>query len=200
MDENLLQDRVAEFLGSLVFASNRALSRTQAFRDLEAKVSRLEEDAAARAKVFANRETALYLEVTNLRQIEKDIKKALQEKSLEAVELEAKILPLRIRNVELDDLLTEVKGKMADLENKSTRREVLLGKVEGELVELKGELAEKSESLKRVEEEIMNDTVAAYGEGFQDVIAQFTCAYPEIDPSLFHESKYVVDGQIVPRG
>jgi len=49
----------------------------QAFRDLEAKVPRLEEDAPARAKTFAHRETTLYLEVTNLRQIEKDIKKTL---------------------------------------------------------------------------------------------------------------------------
>jgi len=199
VDENFLQDRVAEFLGPLVFASNPALARTQAFRDLEAKISRLEEDATARAKTFAHRETALYLEVTNLRQIEKDIKKTLQEKSLEAVELEAKILPLHTRNVELDDLLTELKGKMADLESRSTRREVLLGKVEGELAELKGEPAEKFESFKRVEEELMNDTTAAYGEGCQDVVAQFTCAYPETNPSLFHESKYVVDGQIVPR-
>ena len=60
-----------------MFASNRAFARMQAFRDLEAKVPRLEEDAPARAKTFAHRETTLYLEVTNLRQIEKDIKKTL---------------------------------------------------------------------------------------------------------------------------
>jgi len=139
---------MAEFVGSLLFASNWALARTQAFRDLEAKVSRLDEDSAARAKVFANRETALYLEVVNLRQIEKDVKKALQDKSLATVELEAKILPLRTRNVELDNLVSELRGKMADLESRSTRREVLLGKVEGELAELKNELAEKTESFR----------------------------------------------------
>jgi len=55
------------------------------------------------------------------------------------------------------------------------------------------------ESLRRTEEELTNDAVAAYGEGFQDVVAQFACAYPEVDPSLFDESKCVVDGQIVPR-
>jgi len=190
LEEDLLQDRVAEFLGSLVFTSNRALARTQAFRDLEAKMTKLEEDSAARAKVFANRETVLYLEVANLRQIEKDVKKALQDKSLEAVELEAKILPLRTRKVELEDLVAELKGKMVDQESRSTRYEVLLGKVEGELVE-------KTESFRRAEEELMNDVVAAYGEGFQDVLAQFTCTYPETDPSLFDESKCVVDGQIV---
>ena len=193
LEENLLQDRVAEFLGSLVFASNRALSRTQAFRDLEAKMAKLEEDFAARAKVFANRKTALYLEVANLRQIEKDVKKAFQDKSLEAVELEAKILPLRTCKVELEDLVAELKGKMADLESRSTQREVLLGKVEGEL-------AEKTESFRRAEEELMNDAVATYDEGFEDAVAQFTCAYPDTDPSLFDESKCVVDDHIMPWG
>ena len=65
----------------------------------------MKEDFATRARVFANRETALYLEMVNLRQIEKDVKKVLQDKSLEAVELEAKILPLRTRTIELDDLV-----------------------------------------------------------------------------------------------
>jgi len=83
-------------------------------------MAKVEEDFAARAKVFANHETALYLEVANLRHIEKDVKKALQDKSMEAVELEAKILPLRTHKVELDDLVVELKGKMADLESKST--------------------------------------------------------------------------------
>ena len=51
-----------------------------------------------------------------------------------------------------------------------------LGKVEGEL-------AKKTESFKKAEEELMNDVVAAYGERFQDVVAQFTCTYPDTDPS-----------------
>jgi len=67
------------------------------------------------------------------------------------------------------------------------------------LGEPKIELAEKSESFERAEEELMNNAAAAYGEGFQDAVVQFTYAYPETDPSLFHESKHVVDGQIIPR-
>jgi len=61
-------------------------------------------------------------------------------------------------------------------------------------------LAEKTKSFRKAEEELLNDVVAAYGEGFQDVVAQFTCAYPDTNPSLFYESKCVVVGQIVPRG
>jgi len=184
---------VAEFLGGLVLASNRARARTQAFRDLEERMAKVEEDSAARARVFANRETALYLEVANLRQIERDVKKALQDKTLDVVRLEAKILPLGTRNVELEDLVAELKGKMVDLEGRSTQREVLLGKVEGEL-------AEKTEHFRKDEKELMNDATAAFGEGFQDAVAQFTCVYPEVDPSLFDESKCVLDGQILPRG
>jgi len=146
LDNNLLRDRMAEFLGGLALASDQALARAQASSNLEEELAKVNEDLATREQVFANHETALYLEVANLHQIEKDLKKALQDKSMEAVELEAKILPLRTRNVELGDQLAELKGKMVDLEDRSTRRKVLMGKVEGELAELKGELAEKSES------------------------------------------------------
>ena len=126
MDDNLLRERVAEVIGDLMFASDLALSRTQASKDLEVKMAKLKEDFAARTKVFANRETALYLELASLRQSEKDSKKALQDKSLEAVELEAKILPLRTRTVELDDIVAELREKVANIEDKSTQREVLL--------------------------------------------------------------------------
>ena len=188
LDDNLLQERVAEVLEDLLFASNLALSRTQASKDLEVKMAKLEEDFAARTKVFANRETALYLELASL-----------HDKGLKVVELEAKILPLRTRTIELDDIVAGLKLKVANLEDRSTHREILLGQVQGELAEKTESLAGAIESLKRTKEELTNDAVAAYGEGFQDAIAQFACAYPEVDPSLFDESKCVVDGQIMPQ-
>ena len=79
---------------------------------------------------------------------------------MEAVELEAKILPLRTRTIELDDIVAELKGKVANLESRGTQREILLGQVEGKL-------SEKTESFRRTEEELMNDTVVAYSEGFK---------------------------------
>jgi len=42
--------------------------------------------------------------------------------------------------------------------------------------------------------------VDAYGEGFQDAIAQFSWVHPEVDLSLFAESKCVVDEQLVLKG
>jgi len=186
-------------LGDLLFASNLALNRIQDSEDLKVRVAKLEEDLTARTKIFTNRETTLYLELESLRQSEKDAKKALHDKGLEAVELETKILPLHTRGVELEDLVVELKGKVANLEERATQREVLLGQVEGKLAEKTESLAGTIESFRRTEEELTNDVVEAYGEGFQDVVAQFACAHPEVDLTLFGESKCVVDDQIVPR-
>jgi len=197
--ENLLQERVAEVLGDFLFASNLTHSRTQESEDLKVRVAKLEEDLAIRTKIFTNRETALYLELASLHQSEKDAKKALQDKGLEAVELEARILPLRTRAVELEDIVAELKGKVANLEERGTQREILLGRVEGELAEKTESLAGAIESFRRTEEELTNDATEAYGEGFQDAVAQLACAHPEVDLTLFGESKCVVDGQIVPR-
>ena len=88
---------------------------------------------------------------------------------------------------------------MAKLDERATQREILLGQVEEELAEKTESLAETIESFKKTEEELTNDVDDAYSEGFQDAIAQFAYAYPEVDLTPFGESKCVVDGQIVPR-
>jgi len=119
-------------------------------------VAKLEEELSTRTKTCTNRETAMYLELASLRHSEKDAYKALHDKGQEAVELDAKILPLRTHAVELEKLVAKLKGKIAKLEETTTQREVLLGQVEGELVE-------KIESFKKIEEELTNDVVDAYG-------------------------------------
>ena len=161
------------------------------------RTSRLGQQSSWRTRKA--RKTALYLELASLRQYEKDAKKALQDKSLEVVELEARILPLRTRAVDLEDTVAELKGKVVSLEERDTQREILLGRVEGELAEKTESLAGAIESFRRTEEEPTNDVAAAYGEGFQDAIAQFACVHPKVDLALFGESKCIVDGQIVPR-
>jgi len=162
-------------------------------------VAKLEENLTTSTKIFTNHETALYLELASLRQSEKDAKKALHDKGLEAAELEARILPLRTCAVELQDLVAELKGKVVNLEERATQREILLRQVEGELAEKTESLAGTIESFTKTEEELTNDAAEAYGEGFQDPIAQFDCAHPEVDLNLFGESKCVMEGQIVPR-
>jgi len=95
--------------------------------------------------------------------------------------------------------VAKLKGKVANLEERGTQREILLGRVEGELAEKTESLAGAIESFRRTGEELTNDAAEAYGEGFQDAVAQFACAHLEVDLTLFGESKCVVDGQIVPR-
>jgi len=73
--------------------------------------------------------------------------------------------------VDLERKVEEMQAKMLKLEERVTQREVLLGKVEGEL-------AEKVELFKKTEEELTNNAANAYGEGFQDAIAQFACVHP----------------------
>jgi len=130
---NLLQDRVADGLGDLLLASNLALNRAQEDEGLKVRVAKLEEELSTMTKIFTNRETAMYLELASLCQYDKNTKKALHDKGQEAVELEAKILPLRTHAVELEELVAKLKDKMAKLEERATQREVLLGQVEGEL-------------------------------------------------------------------
>ena len=196
---NLLRGCMVDVLGDLLIAFNLALYRTQEAEDLKVRVAKLEEELIAKTKAFTNCETAIYLELASLRQSEKDAKKALHDKGQEAVELEAKILPFRTHAVELEDLEMELKGKVANLEERATQREILLGQFEGELAEKIESLAGTIESFKRTEAELTNDVIDAYGEGFQDAIAQFACAHPEVDLTPFCESKCVVDGKIVPR-
>jgi len=130
----------------------------------------------------------MYNELAILRQSEKDVKKSLFDKSHEVVQLKAKILPLRNNVVDLKGKVEEMQVKLAKLEERATQREVLLGMVEGEL-------AERVELFRKTEEELTNDAADAYGEGFQDAIAQFAYVHPEV----FSESKFVVDGQLVLR-
>ena len=69
-----------------------------------------------------------------LRRSEKDLSKQLHVKCQEVVELEARILPLRIRVFELEEAAKASKAKMAGLEKRSINREVQLGCVEAELL------------------------------------------------------------------
>ena len=78
---NLSQDRIVNGLGDFVIASNLALSKAQEAKELKAKMAKLEEELSLNAKTFANRETAMYVELESLLQVEKDAKKALKDKS-----------------------------------------------------------------------------------------------------------------------
>jgi len=96
---------VVDGLGDFLIASNLALNRAQEAEDLKVRMAKLEEELFTQAKTFSNCETAMYVELGSLRQAEKDARKGLQDKSQDAVQLEAKILPLRTNVIELEELV-----------------------------------------------------------------------------------------------
>jgi len=136
-------------------------------------VLKLREESTLQAKKFSQRKTALHQELANLRQIEKDTKKLLFEKSQEALLAHSKILPLRNEVIELKEKAEETHAKMVKLEERATQQEVQLGQLEGEL-------AHKVELFKQTEEELTNDVV-----------------HPGRDLSQFDLTKRVVDGKLV---
>jgi len=70
-----------------------------------------------------------------LRCSKKDLSKQFHAKCREVVELEARILPLRIRVFELEEAAEASKAKMTGLEKRSINREVQVGRVEAELLQ-----------------------------------------------------------------
>jgi len=66
----------------------------------------------------------MYQELASLRQSEKEVKRLLFEKSKEALQSEAKILPLRNEVVGLKEKVEEAQAKMVKLEERATQREV----------------------------------------------------------------------------
>ena len=178
---------MARGFGSFLIASSRASTQAQ---ELRAEVLKLREESTLQTKKFSQRETALHQELENLRQIEKDTKKLLFEKSQEALLAHSKILPLRNEVIELKEKAEETQAKMAKLKERATQQEVRIGQLEGEL-------AHEVELFKETEEELTNDVAGAYGAGFEDAIAQVACVHPGMDLSQFDVTKRVVDGQLV---
>ena len=55
----------------------------------------------------------------------------------------------------------------------------------------------KDALLEKTKEELTKDTDNSYMMGFDDVVAQVTCVYSELDLSKIGLGKVVVDGQLV---
>ena len=100
----------------------------------------------------------------------------LFDKGQETLQLEAKILPLCNRVIDLEEQAEGAKAKMAKIEERVTQQEVQLGRVEGEL-------AQKIELFNKIEAALIEDVADAYGAGFEDALAQVACVHPEMDIS-----------------
>ena len=189
-DEAATRERLGFNFGALLAHSNALITR------LEARVAlvgaKTKEETALLAHKFVARETAPKQELACLRRSEKDLSKQLHVKCQEVVELEARILPVRIRVFELEEAAEASKAKMAGLEKRSINQEVQLGCVEVELLQ-------QAKRFEEAEVELTGDGVDAYDAGFEDALAQVACVHPEMDASPFAVSNRVVNEQIVMR-
>ncbi|KAK7332477.1 hypothetical protein VNO80_29229 [Phaseolus coccineus] len=195
MDRNSLENLLSHGLGEFLAASNSLLVKGNAEAELLEETAQLKKELEQKdlqLRQATQRETALNQELGSLRQSEKETKKLLFSKGQEALQLEAKILPLRNKIIELEEQAEGAQAKMIKLEERATDREVQLGKVEEEL-------AQQLELLRKTEAELIDDAADAYGEGFGDALAQVACVHPEMDLSPYSAIMQVVDGQIVPR-
>ena len=122
LDGDMLRECMGNGPGEFLVHSSAFVSQTEARMEEELALveTRMKEELAQQARVFAIRKTALTQELSNLLQLEKDTKKQLFDKGQEAVQLESKILPLRTRVIELEEQAEETKAKMAKLEERAT--------------------------------------------------------------------------------
>jgi len=164
-DEAAARERLGFNFGALLAQSYALITR------LEARVALVEaktkEETTLLARSFIARETALKQELACFRRSEKDLSKQLHAKCREVVELEARILPLRIRVFELEELAEASKAKMAGLERRSINREVQLGLVEAEVLQ-------QPKRFEEAEAELTGDVVDAYDTGFENALTLCT--------------------------
>jgi len=188
--ENPLQGHAAKGLGAFLITSSRASTQVQELRAEMLKLKEAASQDALQIKKLTQCETALHLELVDLRQTDKETKRLLFEESQEALSAHAKILPLRNEVIVLQDKVEDTQAKMVRLEERATQQEVRLGQLEGELVR-------KDEVFSEIKEELTNDVVGAYGVRFEDAMAQVACVNPGVDLSQTGLTKRIVDGQVV---
>jgi len=160
-DEARTRERLGLNFGTLLAQSDALISRTEVRvkEQVALAEAKAKEEMALLARAFTTCEIALKQELASLRQAEKDLSKWLHDKSQEAVELEAKILPLRTHAIELEEAAEATKAKMVRLEERSINQEVQLGCAEAELLQ-------QAEEFKKAEAELTEDAADAYAAGF----------------------------------
>ncbi|XP_068498159.1 uncharacterized protein [Phaseolus vulgaris] len=135
LGENPLRGHAARGLGAFLVASNQASTQVQELRAEMLKLREAASQDALQIKKLTQRETALYLDLADLRQIDKETKRLLFEKSQEALSAHSKVLSLCNEVIELqEEKVEETQAKMTRLEERATQQEVRLGQLERELV------------------------------------------------------------------
>ena len=179
------------------------------------QVQKLKCDITMRGLEFSRIENATRDELRSERKSSTELCKKLNDKLLEAVELESRLVPQREKIADQEEALKAKEVYVAKLEAKSIEREDLLGKVEAdrdqkvrelgekekELNEFVAKLAgalEENEKLKKQIEEMDLNAANVLTSGFGAALEQFACVYPDLDLSQFSICHEVIDGKIVP--
>jgi len=100
-DEDPLRGHAAKGLVAFLVASIRASTQVQKLRAGMLKLREAASQDTLQIKKLTQRETALYLELADLHQTDKETERLLFEKSQEALSTHSKVLSLRSKVVEL---------------------------------------------------------------------------------------------------
>ena len=112
-----------------------------------AQVQKLKCDITMRGLEFSRLENALRDELRSERKSSTELCKKLNDKLLEVVKLESRLVPQREKIADLEEALKANKAYVDKLEAKSIEREDLLGKVETDRDQKAKELSEKDKEL-----------------------------------------------------
>ena len=173
LDEAAARERLGFNFGALLAQSDALLTRAESG------------ETSLLAHLFGAREATLREELVHL-------SKLLHAKCREVTELEERVLSLRIRVFEIEEVDEASKSRISRLEQRFISREVQLGRVEAEL-------HQQAKRFEEVEAELTGDVLDAYDEGFRDALAQVACTHPGMDITPFIISNCVENGQIVQR-
>jgi len=121
-------------------------------------------------------------------------KASTEEEVLKATE---QVGELQMTCQETKVLLTKKSKEALGLSTRNAELHAEVERLRGELAQREEELVQKDASLKKTKEELTKDAANSYMTGFDDVVAQVTCVYPELDLSNIGLGKVVVDGQLV---
>jgi len=107
LEEDPLQGRAAKSLGEFFIASSLAMTNVQELQTEMQEVREAASQDALQIKKLKQRETALYLEVLDLSQTDKETKRLLFEKSQETLSAHSKVLSLQNGVIDLQEKAEE---------------------------------------------------------------------------------------------
>jgi len=172
-----------------------------------AQADKLRCDITMQGLEFSRVET-LNAELRSLHEDNADLRQRLDAKLQEAVELENRIVSLKVKTSELEKTHETDKAEMATLKERSAKREDLLGQVKTEQDKKSEELSkttmelaqvhEENSELKKKIDELDLDAAHVLTSSFGAALEQFACEFPDLDLSKFSVYNEVVDGKIAP--